>query len=50
VFLDAGFQITESKEMRQQYDRILWKIRDGLRNAIFGDHWGRSEVYVIGRK
>lgn len=50
VFIGAGFEIIEAKELKQEYDRILWKIRDAVRKALVGDYWGRSEVYVVGKK
>lgn len=51
IYNDAGFLVIEAKEKRMTYKgRLFWKIRDSFRNKMFGDYWGRDEIYIIGQK
>ncbi len=50
MFLAAGFQVEKIVEKKYDYPKLLWKLRDALRNALVGPYWGRSELYVVGRK
>jgi O-antigen chain-terminating methyltransferase len=49
-FTAAGFSVEKLVEKNYDYPRLLWKIRDAFRNALIGPYWGRSELYIVGRK
>ena len=50
MFKAAGFIVEKSIEKKYDYPKLLWKIRDALRNAFIGPYWGRSELYFVARK
>ena len=50
LFTEAGFKVEKIVEKKHDYPKLLWKIRDAIRNALVGPYWGREEIYVVARK
>ena len=49
-YVAAGLTVEKAVEKKYEYPKLLWKLRDAFRNALIGPYWGRSELYIVGRK